>query len=265
MYYLIVVNSHSNWPEVLQCKRPSTNCTIGFLYALFARLGVVDCVVTDNTTQFTSSKFRNFCKTYQVDHVTTPQFHPRSNGQAESFVDTLKRALKKVLGTPTDRALQKFLQVYGITPNPNMPMGRSPAEKMFARKVKSVIDKLIPRQAKFKKTVSLNKKHFYPDDKVVFKAYKNTMTFWEVGTIKQTIGERVYIIQGPKNTQKRHMNQLRKYCLNEPEESPQNTCEELIDAIFDLDTPQVSPEVRRSERKRKFTQPFDVNPKRQKY
>ena len=58
------------------------------------------------------------------------------------------------------------------------------------------------------------------------------------------------------------MNQLRKCRLNESEESPQNTCEEPIDAIFDhfdLDTPQVSPEVQHSGRKRKFTQPLDVN------
>ena len=94
------------------------------------------------------------------------------------------------------------------------------------------------------------------------------MTFWEVGTMKQRIGELVYIVQGPKDIPKRHMNQLRKCLLNESEDSPQNTCEEPIDAIFDyfdLDTPQVSPEVGRSERKRKFTQPLDVNLKRQKY
>ena len=139
---------------------------------------------------------------------------------------------------------------------------------MLARKVKSVFDKLIPRRAKFKKTVSPDKKHFFPGDKVIFKTYKNNMAFWEVGTIKQRIGELVYIFQGPKNTHKDHMNQLRKCRLNDSEESPQDTCEEPIDAIFhhfDLDTPQVSPEIRRSGRKRKITQPLDVNPKRGKY
>ena len=122
-------------------------------------------------------------------------------------------------------------------------------------KSKSVFDKLISRQAKFKKNVSPHKKHFYPGDKVLFKAYKNNITFWEVGTIKQRIGELVYIVQGPKNTLKRHMNQLRKCRLNESEESPQNTCEEPIDAIFDhfdVDTPQVSPEVRRTGRKKNY-------------
>ena len=63
---------------------------------IFTRaIRVVDCVVTDNATQFTSSEFRDFCKTYQVDHITTRQYHSRSNWQAESFVDTLKRALKR--------------------------------------------------------------------------------------------------------------------------------------------------------------------------
>ena len=117
-------------------------------------------------------------------------------------------------------------------------------------------------------TVSPHKKHFYHGDKVLFKAYKNNITFWEVGTIKQRIGELIYIVQGPKNTHKHHMNQLRKCCLNESEESPQNTCEEPIYAIFnhfDLDMPQVSLEVQHSGRKRKFTQPLDVNPKWRKY
>ena len=140
-------------------------------------------------------------------------------------------------------------------------MGRSPAETMFARKINSVFDELISRQANFKKTVSLRKKHFFLGDKVLFKAYKNNITFWKVDTIKRRIGEQFYIVQGPKNTHKRHMSQPRKCRLNESEESPQNTCEEPINAIFDhfdLDTTQVSPEARRSERKRKFPQPLVV-------
>ena len=123
-YYLIVIDSHTNWPEVLKCKWPTTNCTIGFLHELFARFGVVDCVFTDNGSQFTSNEFKQFCDTYQVKYITTLQYHPRPNIFVERFVDTLKRALRKARGTPTDRALQQFLQVYRITPNPNTPMRR---------------------------------------------------------------------------------------------------------------------------------------------
>ena len=49
-------------------------------------------------------------------------------------------------------------------------------------------------------------RNIFPSDKVLFKAHKNNITFWEVGTIKQRIGGLFYIVQGPKNTQKRHMN-----------------------------------------------------------
>ena len=102
-------------------------------------------------------------------------------------MDTLKRALKKAQGTPIDRVLQQFLQVYRITPNPNTPMGRSPAETMFAIKIRSVFDELIPRQARFKKTVTLLKKCYSCGEKVLIKIYKNNMTFWEVSTVKQIV------------------------------------------------------------------------------
>ena len=73
-------------------------------------------------------------------------------------------------------------------------MGRSPAETMFARKIKSVFDKLIPRQARFKKTVTLPKKRYTCGEEVLFKVYKNNITFSKEGTVKQRVGELVYII-----------------------------------------------------------------------
>ena len=103
-YYLIVVDSYSKWPEVLRCRRPTMGTTIGFLHELFVRFGVVDCVVSDNGNQF-----KEFSEIFQIKHITTQQYHPRSNSQAECFVDTLKRALKKASGTPMDKALQQFL------------------------------------------------------------------------------------------------------------------------------------------------------------
>ena len=76
-YYLIVVDSYSKWPEVLRCRRPTTGTTIGFLHELFARFCVVDCVVSDNGSQFTSVKFKEFCEIFQIKHITIPQYHSR--------------------------------------------------------------------------------------------------------------------------------------------------------------------------------------------
>ena len=93
-----------------------------------------------------SNEFKEFCQTFSVEYITIAPYHPRSNGQAERFVDTFKRALKKARDTPTDRAIQIFLHVYRVASYKNAPSALSPAEVMFARKIKSVFDKLLPNQ-----------------------------------------------------------------------------------------------------------------------
>ena len=84
---------------------------------------------------------------------------------------------------------------------------------MFARKIKSVFF--------HGKQSSRKSSHPIRNIKVLFKTNKNNMKFLEVGTIKQRIDKQVHIVQGPKNTHKRNMNQLRKCRLNESKESPQ--------------------------------------------
>ena len=76
----------------------------------------------------------------------------------------------------------------------------------------------------------------------------------------------VYIVEGPKYTHKRHQNQLQKRHLYNSNDVPQ-TEEEPIDTIFDmfdLDPPQSTPEKSRSGRKRKFTDPLIIDPKKKK-
>lgn len=129
-YYLIVVDSYSKWS--FRCRKPTSETTINCLHKLFARFRVVDCLVTDNGTQFTSADFQEFCETFQVKHIKSLPYHPRSNRQVERFVDTLKRALRKAYDVPTEKALQQFLQVYRITLNSTTPLALSLAEVMFA-------------------------------------------------------------------------------------------------------------------------------------
>ena len=105
---------------------------------LFTKFGVVDTIESENGSQFILRELKDFCESYQIDHITTTPFHLRSNGQAEQFVDTLKRALKKVRATLTEKALQQFLQEYRITLNNKTPAPLSPAEVMFARRIQSV-------------------------------------------------------------------------------------------------------------------------------
>ena len=103
IYYLIVVDSYRKWPEVHRCKRPTTGLAITFLRELFAQFGVVDCLVSDNRTQFTSSDFKELCDTFQIktyNYTSVPPKIQRTGGtfrrhSEESSKESLRNILRK--------------------------------------------------------------------------------------------------------------------------------------------------------------------------
>ncbi|XP_065091133.1 uncharacterized protein K02A2.6-like [Ochlerotatus camptorhynchus] len=145
-YYLLTVDSFSKWLEVIRTRRIKASATISILRSIFARLGMPETLVSDNGTQFKNSEFAQFYKTNEIDHVTTAPFHRQSNGQAERFVDTFKRAIKKLdeRRSSTDEALDTFLLAYQSTPNQSAPEGLSPSEIMFGRRLRTCLELLSP-------------------------------------------------------------------------------------------------------------------------
>ncbi|KAL1486414.1 hypothetical protein MTO96_046976 [Rhipicephalus appendiculatus] len=89
---LVVVDAHSKWPEVFEI-RPTT--AIRCLTELFASFGFPETIVTDNGPQFVSLEFKHFAQYMGAPDVLTAPNHPRSNGLAERFIQTLKNALRK--------------------------------------------------------------------------------------------------------------------------------------------------------------------------
>ena len=116
------------------------------------------------------------------------------------------------------KSLQEFLQVYRITVNPNISEAQSPAKAMSGRKIRSVFEKLLPKQTLLNRTSTVPLKQFNLGDKVYFKHFRNNVSFWELGTITQRIGNVTYIIQGPKFEHKRCLNKIKK-----------RTTEDLVD------------------------------------
>ncbi|KAA3674330.1 uncharacterized protein DEA37_0011406 [Paragonimus westermani] len=143
--YLVIVDAYTKWPEVHNLRQPNTDSTIQKLSELFSCFGLPETVVTDNGSQFTSSIFESYCQRLGIQHMRSPVYHPQSNGQAERFVDTLKRALLKARGEGPPSHVQTFLTNYRTTPNPNVPDGKSPAECMFNRKLRTAFDIMTPQ------------------------------------------------------------------------------------------------------------------------
>ncbi|XP_055633484.1 uncharacterized protein K02A2.6-like [Toxorhynchites rutilus septentrionalis] len=144
-YYFVIVDAYSKWPEMFRSRSINTTATMDMLRETSSRFGNPESLVSDNGTQFTSERFQQFCHANGINHLRTAPYHPQSNGQAERFVDSLKRGLKKLSygeSSPTLEHLHTFLSVYRSTPNPNTPESTSPAEAFLGRPVRNTLDLL---------------------------------------------------------------------------------------------------------------------------
>ena len=88
--FLVIVDTHSKWPEILEMHRTTAEKTIETPRSVFATHGLPEQVVSDDHPQFVSDEFETFLKANGIKHLRSSPYHPSSNGLAERFVQTFK-------------------------------------------------------------------------------------------------------------------------------------------------------------------------------
>ena len=142
-YFLILVDAHTKWVEICKVSGTTSKETIARLQHMFTQFGLPVSLVSDNGPCFTSQEFKTFTNNCGVKHLTTAVYKPATNGLAERMVQTFKKALT-ASGDPLQLTLDKFLFNYRMTPHSTT--GRSPAELMFGRKLRTRFDMLWPSE-----------------------------------------------------------------------------------------------------------------------
>ena len=92
---LVVVDAYSKWIEAKVAHSATTQVTIEQLPGLFAVHRLPGTIVSDNETCFTSAEFKQFVTRNNIQHITSPAYHPSLNGLAERAVQLVKRGLAK--------------------------------------------------------------------------------------------------------------------------------------------------------------------------
>ena len=141
-HYLVLVDACSKWIVVELMPSITSAKTIEKLRMIFATHGLAQKLVTDNGATFTSSQFLQFKEKNGIKHVTSPPYHPSTNGLAERAVQTFKRAIERMHNLPIQDRLSKFLLTYRLTPHTTTGVG--PAELLMGRHPRSLLDNLIP-------------------------------------------------------------------------------------------------------------------------
>lgn len=92
--FLVIVDAYSKWVEVYEMNSCTSTALIERLYEFMSRFGLPRTFVTDNGTAFCSQDFKKFCELNGISHMTSPPYHPASNGQAEIYVKVVKKGIK---------------------------------------------------------------------------------------------------------------------------------------------------------------------------
>ena len=94
-HYLLVVDYFSQYPEVVKLTSTTSAAVIIALKAIFSRHGIPEVFQSDNGPQYASQEFSTFAGSYGFHLITSSPRYPKSNGQAERTVKTIKQLLKK--------------------------------------------------------------------------------------------------------------------------------------------------------------------------
>ena len=129
--FMVVVDAHSKWMEVIPMSTTTTEKTLEVLCNLLASYGLPEQLVSNNGPQFTSSDFELCMAENGIKHIKIFAYHSASNGEAERFVQTFKHTLKAAKNDPgsLNQKLARFLLAYRNTPNTTT--GVSPAELLL--------------------------------------------------------------------------------------------------------------------------------------
>ncbi|XP_032888189.1 uncharacterized protein K02A2.6-like [Amblyraja radiata] len=210
--FLVVVDAHSKWPEVIKMSSTTSQKTIVTLRTIFARYGLPEQICSDNGPQFVSEDFKKFLKTNGIKHYTSAPYHPATNGLAERFVQTFKKALKamKHEDLPMQHKLDNFLfnyrnAVHAVT-------GQSPAMVFFNRQLGSKLDLVRPdlrrqvEQKVFHCAPQRLTRSFQVGEAVLARDYRNQK--WQPGVVAEVQGPLMYAVNMADGQIRRHVDQI---------------------------------------------------------
>ncbi|XP_028177592.1 uncharacterized protein K02A2.6-like [Ostrinia furnacalis] len=211
-YLFIIVDAFSKWVEIIPTKTTTSSWCIKRLKELFVTFGIPHILVSDNGRQFTSTEFENFMTECGTTHRKTAPYHPATNGQAERFVQTIKRALRAMAGERGD-LMDKLLEIkYRLRRTPGAS-GHSAYELMFGREVRTRLHTMLKTPpvtpSRTSDTLALQTRHFVCGDRVQARLYGSSAQKWTFATVVQRLGKLHYIVRTDGGlTWTRHLDQL---------------------------------------------------------
>ncbi|GBM94431.1 Uncharacterized protein K02A2.6 [Araneus ventricosus] len=112
--YVEVVDYYSKFIEVQLISSLQATVVIPDIKSIFARHGIPFELISDGGSPFNSRDFECFAKSWKFKHLKVSDRYPKSNGQVERTIQTVKQIFRKTLADSKDPYLALLL--YRATP-----------------------------------------------------------------------------------------------------------------------------------------------------
>ncbi len=147
-----------------------------------------------------------------VRHITSAPYHPATNGLAERFVQTFKKAIKAMDNDniSLQHKIDNFLFIYRNATHSTT--GQTPAMMFLKKNLRSRLDLIKPnvrRDVENKQFVHMNDRptrNVQVGQEVLARDYR--LEKWQPGTITTRTGPLTYTVKIGDNTWRRHADQL---------------------------------------------------------
>jgi transposase InsO family protein len=133
----VVIDSYSKFSEVEIMKSTTARAVTNRLDRIFAVHGIPTEIYSDNGPPFASDAVKKFMRNHAINHRLVTPYWLQANGEAESFMKPLGKAVKaaKMEGKDWKEELHGFLLAYRTTPQ--CTTGVAPSQLLFNREVRT--------------------------------------------------------------------------------------------------------------------------------
>ena len=133
--YLAVVDYTTNFFDISLLPDKLSETVVKHTKRIFSKYGIPKKVVSDNGPEFIGKAYRSFSKLWDFKHIKSSPRYPKSNGQIERTIQTIKKTLKKVIKSNEDPYLALLALRTSAGPNNNTP----PATLFYNRTIRTLL------------------------------------------------------------------------------------------------------------------------------
>jgi transposase InsO family protein len=93
-YLYVAIDKFTKWPEATPVIKINKQSIVKFIMCIICRFGVLNRIITDSGSQFTSSAFQGYCEPLGIQICYAFVAHLMSNGQVKRVNAEILKGLK---------------------------------------------------------------------------------------------------------------------------------------------------------------------------